>query len=291
MYKILLLTDFSVASRHAMAYTQALFNDTATDFCLVNAYQLQPELSYGGVVLMAEERELAEQALVDFKQKAEEQAPHHHRYRAVTILGGPEGAVDTLLKEEPFDLVVVGATGSGSSQLIGSVATGLIRSVRANILVVPTSAPIRPFRKVVLATDFRSVNDARCFALLNELVARKAALLTLLTIEIPKEATNQITALTREYVEQAFEGVQTDRYTIHDQSVVNGIDAYLDSHPVDMLVLLPHHKSVFDVVRNRSVSRSIAYHPRVPLLALYDPEAELPSHQKETPELMVTPYI
>ncbi|RYF78468.1 MAG: universal stress protein [Cytophagaceae bacterium] len=292
MYKILFLTDFSAASRHALAYTQALFADTATDFCLLNAFQLQPELSYGGAILMAEERETAEQTLHNFKLLMTQQpVPAYHTYRTLAVLGGPEAAVQELLTQEPFDLVVVGATGSGFSEVFGTVATGLIRSAKANVLVVPVSAAIRPLEKLVLATDFRAINDTKCFTLLTDLASRKSAQLTLLTIENPKQVNSRPSALSVEYVEQVFDTIQTDTYTIHDENVLNGINTYLDLHIVDMLVLLPHHKSFFDVLRNKSVTRAVAYHPRVPLLSLYDAEKESPVKQTAAQTVDVIPFI
>ncbi|MBO0951799.1 universal stress protein [Fibrella forsythiae] len=292
MYKILFLTDFSAASRHALAYTQALFDDTAADFCLVNAFQLQPELSYGGAVLMAEERETAEQALHNVRLLMTQQpVPAYHTYRTIAVLGGPETAVQELLAQEPFDLVVVGATGSGFSEVFGTVATGLIRTAKANVLVIPASAAIRPLKKLVLATDFRSINDSRCFTLLKDLASRKSAQLTLLTIENPAQPGSHPSSLSIDYVAQAFDTIQTDTYTIHDESVLNGINAYLDNHAVDLLVLLPHHKSFFDVLRNKSITRTIAYHPRVPLLSLYDAEPELPAKQTAAQTVDVIPFI
>ena len=75
------------------------------------------------------------------------------------MLGKPISVVEILLAKEHFDLVV-GATKVGRAEFLGSVATGMIRAVNTNVLVVPTSAFIRPLERVVLATNYRSVNDA-----------------------------------------------------------------------------------------------------------------------------------
>ncbi len=272
MYKILILTDFSVASRHAIAYAQALFADTATDFCLFNAYPIEPALEYGAAFLLAEGRDAAEQNLHEFRESVTESPqPVYHTYRSLVALGEPVEAVARLLTMEHVDLIVVGATGSGHTERVGSVATGLLRQAATHVLVVPLTAPIRPLRQVVLATDYGSVNDAQSVVLLTDLVSRNAAELTLLTIDDPKHPEQQASTASRRYVERAFKAVQTTLYSIHDPDVRQGIKAYLDVHPqVDMLVLLPHHKGLFDLLRKQSVSRSMAYHPAVPLLALYD---------------------
>jgi len=290
MNKVLLLTDFSVAARHAISFAQALFDDTATNFCVLNTFELQPKLTYGGAILLAEERETAELAMHNFLRLiTKPPVPAYHTYRTLTALGSPETAVESLLTQESFDLVVVGASGSGFSEFFGSVATGLIRSAKANVLVVPASAPIRPLERVVLATDFRSVNDIVSLALLKTLVARKAAQLTMLTIENPRQEDSKPSEISKEYIEQVFDEVQTDLYTIHDEDVLHGINTYLDVHTVDMLVVLPHHKRFFDLLTNKSVSRSIAYKPRVPLLALYDAETPAPKLAGQTVD--VIPFI
>ncbi|GAB4006280.1 hypothetical protein GCM10028808_07930 [Spirosoma migulaei] len=290
MYKILVLTDFSAASKHAIAFTQALFADTATDFCLLHTFPLQPEVGYSGVFLLAEQRESAEKSLQALQYTIREQpVPDYHTYRTLVIPGSPERAVEELLTQEHFDLVVTGATGFGRSELVGSVATGMIRSAKTNVLVIPATAPIRPLEHVVLATDYRSVNDTESFDILNDLASRKGAQLTLLTIENPQQHTPPVSDLSRQYVVSAFENLQTDTYTIHDENVLQGINSYLDIHTVDMLVMLPHHKSFFDVLRNKSVARSVAYHPRVPLLALYDSVTATPV-DKPTSELETTPF-
>lgn len=152
----------------------------------------------------------------------------------------------------------------------------MIRHANTAVLVVPTSAFIRPLARVVLATDYRSVNDAQSLGLLRDLVSRKAAQLTLLTIENPRLADTHASELSRQYVEQALERLQTDTYCIHDDDVAHGINAYLDAHPVDLLVMLPHHKGILAILTNDSLTRSVAYHPRVPLLTLFDPDMPKP---------------
>lgn len=272
MYKLLLLTDFSAASEHAIAFAQALFADTATNFCLLHTYPIRLEESYAGALMLAEDRAVAETQLRQLKEKITQQpVPDYHTYRTMVALGGPVGAVDELLTDEQFDLIVVGASGTGFAELFGSVATGLVRSAPTNVLVVPTQAPITPVQEVVLATDYRSVNHTESLTFLNELASRKGANLTLLTIEkgLPGEP---LSPLTRDVVEQAFDSVQANPYFIYDDDALHGIDLYLNEHRTDLLVLIPHHKGFFDVLLQNSVTRSMAFAPRVPLLTLYDGE-------------------
>lgn len=296
MYKILVLTDFSPASHHAVAFTQALFTDTATQFCLLHAFSAEPTEGFTGTFLLAEQRQLAEESLQELERTLTQQpVPVDHTYRTLAMLGNPIRAVEMLLAQDFFDLVVVGATGLGRIEFFGSVATGMIRAANTNVLVVPVSSPIRPLERVVLATDCRSVNDAESFVFLTDLARRKAVRLTLLTIEDPRQPDTQASERSRQYVLRAFDGLQTDIYRIHDEDVQHGINAYLDNHTVDLFVMLPHHKSFFDVLHNNSETRPMAYHPRVPLLTLYDtttvtlPPAKEPASERD--DIPFTTYL
>jgi len=271
MYKLLLLTDFSAASRHAIAFTQALFADIAADFCFLNTCPIEPNLQDTGAFLLNERWLAAEKSLGELQAEMTRQPePAYHTYRTIAMIGEPIDSVNQLLDNEQFDLVVVGATGSGWSELMGSVATEALRAIKTNVLVVPAKASIRPVQQIVLATDYQSVTHTKPLSILDNLASRKGAHLTLLTIKDPNRLETQASEPDRQQVLDAFDDVQTDTYTIHDGSVLHGINTYLKTHTVDLLVMLPHHKSLFDVISRTSVSRSIAYHPHAPLLALYD---------------------
>lgn len=282
MYKLLVLTDFSPPSHHALAFTQALFADTTTQFCLLHAFPAEPTEGFTGAFLLSEQRQLAEESLRELERTLTQQpVPTDHTYRTLAMLGNPVSAVETLLAQEYFDLVVVGATGLGRTEFFGSVATGTIRAANTNVLVVPVSSPIRPLERVVLATDYGSVNNAESFLFLKDLARRKAAQLTLLTIEDPRHPGTQVSDVSRQYVLRAFEDLQINTCSIHNEDVGQGISTYLDNHAVDLFVMLPHHKSVFDVLQNNSQTRPLAYHPRVPLLTLYDSPTVAPAPAKE----------
>ncbi|UFH57105.1 universal stress protein [Spirosoma sp. KNUC1025] len=288
--KILLLTDFSAASKHAIAYAQALFADTAADFCFLYACPIEPEMEYAGATLLAERWQAAEPKLVQLRAEMTQQPePGYHTYRTLLKMGAPTEIVNQLQDEDPFDLIVLGASGSGWSEWMGSVATDMVREAKTNVLVVPAAAPIRPLEQLVLATDYRSINNTKSLTLLDDLASRKAAQLILLTIENPQRPGTHTPVPAREFVLAALDNVQTTTYTIHDDNVLHGINTYLKTHTVDLLVMVPHHKSLFDVLSRNSISRSIAFHPSVPLLTLYD-EAIPPVTTNESSAIDEIPF-
>ena len=68
MYKVLLLTDFSLSTDHALAFTQALFAGTAIQFCLLHTFSIQPIEGFAGSFLLAEQRQSAEVSLQELER-------------------------------------------------------------------------------------------------------------------------------------------------------------------------------------------------------------------------------
>jgi nucleotide-binding universal stress UspA family protein len=277
MKEILLMTDFSEASIKAIRFAQHLFSDTPVAFDLLYAYPTVPEVMYETDFIMEEAEKEARQSVVKLLNELREPSiPAHHTYLTLTYPGDPVAAALLALERKNYDYVVVGATGAGRFPVLGSVATGLIRHAQAHVLVVPSHTTLKPIRNVVLAMDYRTLHQQDYLQPLQDLVTRTRAHLTALTV-VDKQMPMSTGEAFEQYsnrLTEVFDSVNIDPYFIRDEKVENGIDTYLLTHDVDLLVTVPHRKSLLDALWNRSLTRQLAYHPRVPLLALYESSDE-----------------
>jgi len=167
-------------------------------------------------------------------------------------------------------LVVLGASGAGNNLFFGSVATDVVRNVTANTLVIPTNATISPVKNVVMAVDYNQVSDLKVFDNLKDLLTRKDAQLTLLTVLKDNQSADELDGLTKYEYHNYFNEIKVNDYYIKNSDVEKGIKEFLDIHRADLLVMVSRHHSFLDVIFNRSVTRKFAYHPSVPLLSIYD---------------------
>ncbi|GAA4447409.1 hypothetical protein GCM10023189_03790 [Nibrella saemangeumensis] len=233
MKKILLLTDFSEASRKAIHFAQAMFSDVAAEFQLLHTYFVDTDGPYGAALFFQEAEKKARRDLNRLLAEVTTQpVPDYHKYTTRTYPGTTVGTVEWILTQEHFDYVVLGATGEGNNELFGSVATGIIRTAKTNVLVVPATASIRPLQQVVLATDYQSVNHLHSLRPLKDLLTVKSAGLTLLTIKGPEPAEPLSLDESRPFASY-FDTVNTDTYFIRHDEVEKGIDEYLVTHSVD----------------------------------------------------------
>lgn len=275
MKKILILTDFSGASKKAAHFAQALFSTVEVEFHLLHTYPVDPDAMYISNFLLGEaERNAEHQLQTMLKEMSVQPIPSFHTYHPIAIPGNPIAVMEEMQERESYDYIVVGAGGQGVLPILGSTATGIIRQAKTNVLVIPHNTFILPLKKVVLAMDYNTVNNINCLQPLNALITLKNAELTVLSVvnnrtpilkEVESEELGRL-------VSQAFDSAVMYPYFIIDQQVEHGIETYLETHKVDLLVTIPHRKSLMDALWNRSLTRRLAYNPRVPLLTLYDPE-------------------
>jgi nucleotide-binding universal stress UspA family protein len=53
-----------------------------------------------------------------------------------------------------------------------------------------------------------------------------------------------------------------------NKNVESGIDAFAEKNKIDLLVVLPRKKGLFESLFGKSESKSLIFHTKVPLLAL-----------------------
>jgi nucleotide-binding universal stress UspA family protein len=270
MKKILLPTDFSKASEKAIHYALALFNDTACEFTLLNTYgtNAQPEIA---IYVLEDLKMNAENLMTKFLNEIKKlDNEYYHTFKTEFMPISTASAIEILNQTHHYDLVVIGASGVGRNLFFGSVATDVIRNVPANTLVIPVNAEISTLRNVVLAVDYEQISEFNVFENLKDLLTRKNAKLTFLTILKENETSEKIDGLVKFEYHNFFENIKTDDYFIKNEDVEKGIKEFLELHRVDLLVMVSRHHSFLDVIFNRSATRKFAFHPSVPLLSIYD---------------------
>ncbi len=270
MKKILLPTDFSRASERAIHYALAMFSDTACEFTLLNTYttNTQPEIAmYVLDDLQANAENLMKGFLKGLRQFAKESL---HTFKTEYIPISTASAIEILNQTNQYDLVVLGASGAGNNLLFGSVATDVVRNVKANTLIIPNNTPISPIKNVAMAVDYNQVSDLKVFDNLKDMLAKKDAQLTLLTVLKDNQSADELDGLTKYEYHNYFNNCKVNDFYIKNADVEKGIKEFLEIHRADMLVMLSRHHSFLDVIFNRSITRKFAYHPSIPLLSIYD---------------------
>lgn len=270
MKKILLLTDFSEASRNALSFARLFFADTLADFHLLCAHATESD----GFNSPKPVSEIAcstptDQLHAIVTGLRGEATNDWHTFRSSSQPGKAIDIIEQAINAEGYDFVVIGPQPDDDIiELFNNSATALVRQLKANVLLVPVNARPRLIRQVVLAADFANLKNSKLLGPVKELVTLKGAALILLIIDMPGDDAIQ---LEREaHIRQFLLPVEPTVARLKATSAKEGIDAYLNEHQVDLLVTIPQHESRTDALTGSRIIHSSAHTPPVPLLRLYD---------------------
>lgn len=128
--RLVVATDFSEPSRHAIACARAFLPEVETT--LFHAYRLPFEGLIGKEANEAEVRAMAEREASEFLASGGAAPPLRLEY------GWPEPALSAHVRKEDVDLAVIGTQGRTglSGFLVGSVAKRLMASLPCDVMVV-----------------------------------------------------------------------------------------------------------------------------------------------------------
>lgn len=272
MKKILIPTDFSACARASenLALAVAAKGNLELHFLhVMNAPQewvhlpLEREKEYPSVTKRINEAKnnLSELMTEANKLNIEAKEFLHFNYGAEAIYKHIE-AFD-------IDMVIMGAHGiSGARNMIGSIASKVLRNVHVPILFLKEECWLEQVRKVVFASTFEEeVQDAFQFVLdLNEIIGAKVELLYVNTPAWFLE-----TDETLEKMKDFKESAGVENYTEHIYNSLNegrGIDKFIRRERADMVAMTTHGRKGLLRFISPSITEEIINNSDVPVLSI-----------------------
>lgn len=271
---ILLPTDFSACSRNAIEYALAMFGDEGCDFTLINAVEVPIDVVQGVSIAMPEIIDNAKNAM---EQLFQETLPRlegtssklDHR---VEVGGGTVDMIDRVAGELDSGMVILGTKGASGVKevLLGSVASSVLHTSRVPVLIVPENARFTKLNSIVFAADYKEmVNDSVLQPMLH-IGTKYDAQVTLLHTEpegviLGADEVEQEYALHKQLrdVKHRFEFVENDDPLL-------GIEAYVNNHQPDLVVMVSRHDKIWERIFHSSVAGRFAMHTTTPLLIAHD---------------------
>lgn len=175
----------------------------------------------------------------------------------------------TLLREarrRRSGLIVMGTRrASGLTKaVLGSNTNSVIEVSHVPVLAVPENAEFRGFRNVVYASDLSNLEAE--LDVLVPYIEKFGSVIHLLHIVPPgthiDALENRIGDVLKKYTYRNFITL-----VLVDHDVDAALEQYVQNARADVLAMFTHEPSFFEKVFDRSVTRRMAFHSRVPLLA------------------------
>lgn len=269
--RLLVPTDFSKAARNAVDYAAALAVDLQAELHLVHVVQLPTVVHSGAFFDINVREQLLQEANEQMKRRQQsllKQWPDL-QLNTKTFLGKVEEGLPQQATELKADLIVMGTEGSsGLKRLVGSNTYATIRHAPCPVLSVPEKSAYRKLQQLVFACALDQLSQEAPFRWLNQL----AELLQLRVLVLTIDPDMRLTVRSEQQIQQTLDRVFAD--VPHRLQLLAGGETsetlrdYVQAKQPDWLFMLPRHHNFLERMLQGSLTRSLVYHPEVPLLTI-----------------------
>ncbi|MFV8327934.1 universal stress protein [Flavobacterium sp. ZS1P14] len=276
MKKILFPTDFSDVSKNAFIYALKLADSINAEIITLHVYQL-PQANYVNISKYLHEvydvTELSnfenyKDEVPILRSIAEKNNLDHIKISHVLILGNLIHEIKKMTKEDAIDFVVMGTKGATGLKetFLGTVATKVMNDVKTAVLAIPEHCQYQPIKKILFVTQFRTADIA---SLERVMVLAKVfeAHIDCLRVQTSHHE-NKNDAV--EDWNQIVKNQDILLHTITGNDVEGIILNFIEVHKISMIGMHVYHKNFFEKLFQISLSKKLAFHVNVPILAIHE---------------------
>lgn len=268
---VIIPTDFSDNAQNAIRFALAMFGGENPAFVLLNAYRILPAGAEEQHTDITDFESISKQGLIQVSERIKKDFPgRKFTIEVVSKMGYPVEVIDKVVKRKKADLVVMGTKGASGLReiLIGSNTADAIKTLSCPLLVVPGNARFKTPASIAFAADFKNIEKEVVLEPMVEIAKKFKSEVLVLHVGFDSQPIN---------VEEAMQGMRLHEYLkglphlfqeVRDANPAEGIETFINTHTVELLVLLARKHSFWERFFKTSVTGKLAMHTRVPMLAL-----------------------
>lgn len=271
MKTILVPTDFSQSADNAARYAVNLAREMKAKLLLFHVYDIPMVVAGDLAAPLITPNELKKESANLLKKTAanlQKISPVEIKCKVTT-----GAAIDEILAEEKkASFIVMGMKGAGklNELIIGSITTGVLKRTKKPLLIIPAKAKFKHPKKIVLATDYDPTTNAKSFNALKKIKKAFNSKVFVVNVRNTKEGIGKENAVAEMKTESALKDRHHYYFYSEKADLVDGIKDFVQTKKADMIAIIPHKYTFFNNLFHRSVSKRMAFHTKLPLLALPD---------------------
>ncbi len=279
--KILFPTDFSKASQNAFRY--ALRFADKLDASIELLHVVYPEYEALDLPVLSSQAtkdkiEIAKEVAKSFVEQGLTQVETARQLEHIPLinsdveLGSPAKLITSVAKRDEVDLIIMGTREEHSAveKVFGSTTTSVLAKSPCHVLIVPEKTAYHRPEIVTYATDLIEEDPYHIWQT-SQILEPFNPIIHCVHISDQESEHPEVDF---HELETFFEGhapsVQINFHNIKDDSVVSGLEAFIQFHKVDFLVMFAPHRNIFERLFHRSQTQRMAYQTAIPLLVVRD---------------------
>lgn len=271
MKKILVPVDMSAAAGDALDYAIAYANEIQGSIKVVHCFYPVTDASgaFVSAQLITDLEQIQKERLETFVQPWIEAGL---TLETELVLGFPAEKIVELSKDPEIELLVMGNQGEHdlADRLFGSVSDYVTRHAYCPVWLVPKGGTWKTPANILYAANFESIDNSA----MDTIISLARYFNSGLHFVHVSEKENQLaTALEQEiYNKLALkkaEGLSFNLINLEKGDVADLIRAYAEANRIDLIVLITHHRNIWNSLVHKSVTKNLALSLPVPMLVLH----------------------
>ena len=276
MQKILVPTDFSNNALKAVGYAEEIAKKSGASIFLLHV--IEPTINMATMQADSSRKMILKERKAELNLSLKSIADVYPQIKVVPFLVG--GAVVSSILEyaenEKMDLIVMGTKGASGLKkfFIGSVAAGVIGKTKIPVLTVPVSYEMEEPDAIVFTTNQFEKNKnilekiiaiSKLFSVVIHVVVFRGIdgdeIANLIYNE--EQLNDYLQFLKENFPDEVFKGE-----ILEGKDFENEISRYTNKNDIGIIAMVTYPKSFFEKVLQKSVTKKMAFHSTIPILAI-----------------------
>jgi len=274
MKTIIVPTDFSKNANHALMYAMELAKLENANILLLHAYStvnVAPDISYNyAAAILGTPIENTDKQVSALLKKIEAK---NVKGEALNVEGTPVDVIlDMAEKKKPY-LIVMGTKGaSGLEEIImGSNTATVIEKAKCPVIAVPEKAKFGSLNNITYATDYHT-SDIDALKRLVEIATLSNSIITIVHVVDQTLFSDDDAEFMNSFKKKVMTKIhypQIQYKLIYGDDVVKELETYIKKEKPDLFAMSMQHRNIYEKLFRSSVTKKMAYHTKVPLMAFH----------------------
>ncbi|TYB74311.1 universal stress protein [Bizionia myxarmorum] len=276
MRHILLTTDFSENSIHAINYALELFTYTECEFHLLhvvksstfisdNLMQSKPGESLYSELIASSNTEV-EKLISTLENK------HHnllHSFKPVVDYDNLVAAINQTVELNKIDLIIMGTKGATNLEKIifGSNTLRVFQRCHVSVLAIPADCGVKRIKNVLFTTKYQSTYKLEDLGILIDLAEHYDYKLDVLHVT-EKEQMDAKQKVVQEELETFFRNINHQFVFKTGANYLKTVTSYIEENDIELFSMMRKQHSFLEHLFLNHKTEQIAYNIKVPFLML-----------------------
>jgi nucleotide-binding universal stress UspA family protein len=274
MKTILVPTDFSDPAKNALTYALAIARKSGARVILMHAYHRPASntTSFRDITpILKQDAEQDLQRLI--RQMQADPLNASIVLEPVARRGNLVDELKKVVTETQADLIVMGTKGASglAEMLIGTNTASVIEDTNCPVIAIPEYASYREIKNILYATDYQAADDEAILELTRFAALFDASILLLHVADRTSLQAGQ-DKMVDDYVERIKHKVSYPNVSFRQEEssdVLNGLNNTIHSMNIDLVAMTTRKRNVYEKLFQGSITKKMAYHTDIPLLAFH----------------------